>query len=406
LLIWLTATAAIVLGVLALGRFALRKAENPDAIWLAGQEYLKAGRIDLAETASNRLGRIREPTLLDHMLKAQLDIALGLEDSAVEELMRIPDQHVMAPQAQLMAGQVELRRHRARFAEEHFRKATQLDPQLVQAHRELIYILGFQLRRKELNAEFLALSRITELTFENVFHWCLMRTALWEPATALEELLRFVQADPDDRWSRLAIADNYRRMGLLDDAENIIARLPNSDVDALALRVMLAVDRHEDDEARQLLEIGPATHPLMAKLRGRLALAEHDGPRAVRLFRLAYKELPDDRDALFGLINALTLVGDERSAAPLREAARNFEMINSVVQRAANPKERESIKLLHELGAACAAAGRYPEARAWYRVAISRDPLDIEAQQALYQVERRMKAASPAFGTEGDNRKD
>ena len=38
------------------------------------------------------------------------------------------------------------------------------------------------------------------------------------------------------------------------------------------------------------------------------------------------------------------------------------------------------------LGAACEAAGRLGEARAWYRLAIARDPLDEASQRALYRL--------------------
>ncbi|MGZ3397313.1 MAG: hypothetical protein ACXVB2_24655 [Isosphaeraceae bacterium] len=392
---WIAVVIMILAALPGLWYFGFRRSEDPDAIWQAGEADLSAGRIDLAEAAANRLSRLREPTPLDCMLRAQLDIAHGRAEEAVAGLMRVPDGHPMAAQAHLMARQVELRRHRARFAEQYFRKALQLNPKLVQAHRELIYILGHQLRRTELNAEFLALSQLTELTFDNVFHWCLMRTALWEPSTALKELLLFVETDPEDRWSRLAIADNYRRMGLIDDAETAIAPLPDADLDALAIRVMLAVDRHQDDKAEQLLASGPAGDPTLAKLRGRLALARRDAPSALRCFQVAYAHAPDDRDALLGLVNALTMIGDDKSAAPLRETAKNFELLNSLVQRAAIPNERENPRLLRDLGAACAAAGRDPEARGWYRLAIARDPLDIESQQALFQIDNRDRSRNP-----------
>ena len=400
---WIAAVIMILAILPGLWYFGFRRSEDPDAIWQAGEADLSAGRIDLAEAAANRLSRLREPTPLDCMLRAQLDIAHGRAEEAVAGLMRVPDEHPMAAQAHLMAGQVELRRHRARFAEQYFRKALQLNPKLVQAHRELIYILGHQLRRTELNTEFLALSQLTELTFDNVFHWCLMRTALWEPSTALKELLLFVETDPEDRWSRLAIADNYRRMGLIDDAATAIAPLPDSDLDALAIRVMLAIDRHQDDKAEQLLASGPAGDPTLAKLRGRLALARRDAPSALRCFQVAYAHAPDDRDALLGLVNALTMIGDDKSAAPLRETAKNFELLNSLVQRAAIPNERENPRLLRDLGAACAAAGRDPEARGWYRLAIARDPLDIESQQALFQIDNRDRSRNPTAIRDGES---
>ncbi|MGZ3317094.1 MAG: tetratricopeptide repeat protein, partial [Isosphaeraceae bacterium] len=398
---WIAVVIMILAILPGLWYFGFRRSEDPDAIWQAGEADLSAGRIDLAEAAANRLSRLREPTPLDCMLRAQLDIARGRAEEAVAGLMRVPDEHPMAAQAHLMAGQVELRQHRARFAEQYFRKALQLNPKLVQAHRELIYILGHQLRRTELNAEFLALSQLTELTFDNVFHWCLMRTALWEPSTALKELLLFVETDPENRWSRLAIADNYRRMGLIDDAETAIAPLPDAGLDALAIRVMLAIDRHQDDKAEQLLASGPAGDPTLAKLRGRLALARRDAPSALRCFQVAYAHAPDDRDALLGLVNALTMIGDDKSAAPLRETAKNFELLNSLVQRAAIPNERENPRLLRDLGAACAAAGRDPEARGWYRLAIARDPLDIESQQALFQIDNRDRSRNPTAIRDG-----
>jgi tetratricopeptide (TPR) repeat protein len=371
----------------------IRTATPPDAVWGAGEAALKAGRIDEAEAAASRLARLREPTPLDWLLRAQVDMARGRTDEALAKLARVPDEHPVAAQARLMAGQLELRRDRARIAEQHFREALRLDPGLVPAHRELIYIYGYQLRRPELNAEFRALSELTELSFENVFHWCLLRNSTWEPGEAAEQLAIFIEADPEDRWSRLALAENYRRMGLLDDAEAALKPLAETDPQARAMRIMLALDRHQDSRAEQMLASGPADDPALARLRGKLALARRDGKAAVRFFRIAQADDPENRDALFGLINALTMIGDNQSAAPLRETAKNVELLNTLVQRAASAQGRNDHKLLQELGAACAALGHYAEARAWYRVAIARDPLDTQSQQALFRLAGRDQPA-------------
>src|SRR5271157_6110026 len=109
--------------------------------------------------------------------------------------------------------------------------------------------------------------------------------------------------------------------------------------------------------------------------------------------------------ALLGLVNALTMIGDDKSAAPLHEIAKNFELINSLVQRAAIPNERKNAKLLRDLGAACAAAGRDPEARCWYRLAIARDPLDVESQQALFQIENRDRSRDATPNGDSEPRK-
>ncbi len=248
--------AALALAIPAIGFLLMGERKDPDTLWREGEAYLRSEQIERADAVADRLVRMRKPTPLDLMFLAQLDLAHDRGEDAVFKLRQIPDQHPMAAQAWLMIGRTELRQQRARLAEEALRKALQLDPKLEAAHRELIYILGYQLRRTELSAEFLALSRLTELGFDNMFHWCLMRTALWEPDTAIEQLRQFSEADPLDRWSRIALADNYRRMGQLDAAEETIAPLAGSDVDALAIRVMLAIDRH-DHPRRELARLGP-----------------------------------------------------------------------------------------------------------------------------------------------------
>ena len=92
-------------------------------------------------------------------MRAQYAAARQEPDAALADLPRVPDDHLAAAKARLLAGQIELRRDRVRRAEEWFLEAIRLDSRLVQAHRELIYIYGMQLRRAELSAQFLALSQ-------------------------------------------------------------------------------------------------------------------------------------------------------------------------------------------------------------------------------------------------------
>lgn len=370
-----------------------RRAVNPDQLWMAAQEALKAQRIDEAQGLASQITRLRGANPMDWMLLAQLDMARDETDSAIEKLAKIPDDHRMAAQARLMSGQLELRRQRVRFAEHYLREAITLDPSLAQAHSELIYIYGYQLRRRELNAEFLALSRLRDLTFDNVFHWCLMRLATWEPGPIIKDLSRFVAADPEDRWSKLAIAENYQRQGLLDEAKAAIASLPESDLDALAIRVMLAIDRHEE-EAERMLALGPEDYPPLARIRGRLALARRDASSAARSFRIALADDPLHRDTLLGLANALTLLGEEKELAPVRDTFRKLELLNSLVQRAAGAGGRNNPELVRALGEVCADLGLFEVATAWYKVAIAGNPLDPVAQQALYRLSERAGAAS------------
>ena len=162
------------------------------------------------------------------MARAQVALGEKRADAAVDALKHIPDDDALAPRAWLLIGQTELRRNRAKDSESAFLKALELDPTLVQAHRELIFIYGMQLRRNDLKEQFRALSELTELTYDNVFHWCLLRNCLWEPGEVAQTLSAFLEADPSDRQSRLALADNYRRLGLFDEADQSSPHYPRT----------------------------------------------------------------------------------------------------------------------------------------------------------------------------------
>ena len=368
---------------------------DPDQTWRDAQAALREGHIDRAEELVHRLSRAREPLPQDWMLRGQVAIAREREDEGIADLKRIPEDHPLGARAWLLIGQIELRRDRARFAEEALLKALSLDPTVQQAHRELIYIYGMQLRRRELNREFTALSELSDLSYENLFHWCLMRNCLWEPGEVAQTLGGYLEVDPDDRHSRVALADNYRRLGLYDEAEEALAPLPDDDVEALAARVMIAMDRHQEDRAEELLESGPPDDPELARIRGRIALARRDGREAVRQYRLAYEADPSNRDTLFGLINALELSGDAQAAAPLRRDAKLLDEFNTVVQRMSMREGRADPHIVTDAAEACLALGLISEARGWYKLAIARNPLDSASQQALFRLNEKFPPNPP-----------
>ncbi len=395
------AAFGLIVAIAALGTWGYRSlrqaSSNPDDLWAAAEEDLRAERLDRVEQAVARLGRSRDPTPLDWFLRGQVALARKRTDEAIADLARVPDDHYMAAQARLLAGQVELRRDRLRFAEEAFRASVLIDPSLVQAHRELIYIYGLQLRRTPLDGEYLALSGLEALRFQEVFHWCLLQNDSWEPGEAASMMKACVAADPGDRWSRLALAENDRRLGLLDEAEAVLAGLAESDSEGLAARARIALDRQDVDRAKRLLADGPTDDPVLAPLRGRLALERRDFRTALHHFRVAYAADPDRRETLSGLIAALLRVGDANAAAPLREVAARREKLGSLIQRAAMPGAQDDSALHRQLGAACAALHRDAAARTWYQLVIARDPLDAEAQRALFQL--RDGASAPCRRT-------
>ena len=289
-----------------------------------------------------------------------------------------------------------MRRDRIRLASTALQSALALDPTLVQAHRELVFIDGILLSRRELNEHFQALARLAPMTFDELFSWCLTRNTVWEPFERARVLRRFVTADPDDRRSRVALAETLRQIGRTDEANSMLAVLPESDPDARAVRARIALDQGDDRAAKAILAEGSADHPELALLRGQFALVHGDGPTAVRHFRAAYGALPDDRDTVFGLGTALALVGDHAAAAPFLRDAKAYDTLGALLTRAANRANRKDAALMRALGAACEAVRRLPEARAWYNLAVQIDPLDPAAQKALYRL--RLLAAPPSTG--------
>jgi predicted Zn-dependent protease len=378
-------------------RASRHDAESLDVVWSRAQQDFMAGRYDQAEAALGRLSRLRKPTPLERVLWARLAMVRNRPDLALAELAQVPDDHYMGSQARLLSGQLEQSRDRARVAEEFYHAALRLDPGLIQAHRQLIYIYGMQLRRAELNAEFLALSERTELTADSVYYWSLLRNSLWEPGEANATLARFVTADPCDRWSRLALAENYRRMGLYTEAESTLSALPQGDREAIVIRAQSALDLQEQDRAERFLSLGGVDDPVLARLRGRLALSRRDARLALHHFRIAYAADPDDQAVIIGLSSALAMIGEPEAALPFRESARKLQRLNTLIQRAEAPRALRDPVLLRQLGAACGALHRDAEARAWYALAIAEDPLDSESQQALFRLRDPSRAgrASP-----------
>jgi tetratricopeptide (TPR) repeat protein len=371
-------------------------APEPNRLRAQVESELDAGRFEGAALALARLERRGPPTVDDWMLRARVAIARGRTEDALAALARVPDDHPRAIEARLREGQLELRRDRVRAAEAALLHALRLYPRLVQARRELVYIYGVQLRRAELGAQFRALGELGPLSFGDAFIWCLTRGYPWDPAETVKMLGRFLQADPGDRWSRLGLAESLRQLGRLDEAGQVLGALGDDDPEARAARVRVALDKGDITAVESLLAAGPAGHPELALLRGRMALLRHDGPAAVSHLRAAWAAAPEDRDIQFTLGQALRVTGDRKAAEPLLQAAEKQDALAALITGAGTEAARSDPRLPCRIGAACEAVHRLPEALAWYKLAFVRDPLDFEVKSALERLE-----ATADFGAPG-----
>jgi tetratricopeptide (TPR) repeat protein len=367
---------------------------DPNRAFLTADAAFKAGRHAEAAAALNRLERLRRPTSVDRLLRAEVAQARKDVDRAIAELAAIPDDDVVAPLARLRAGQIEFRRGLTRPAEAALRASLKLFPRGVQPRKELVYLYNLQHRQAELDAMLAELMDLEALDFAYVLHWTKTRNTVWNPSGDLPTLEKLVAADAGDRWSRLALAEALRRVDRPDEAGHVLSPLPESDPDARVERVLLAMGRGDFAASESLLAGGQADHPGMARLRGQLALTRRDCEAAAQQFRIALAADPADRLALHGLATALGMLGQAEAARPFQEAARRHDALWALVSHAATTEGENDPRLPHQLGMACAAIGRNLEARAWLRLAVRRDAGDAEGQRMLYRLEHGPRPTS------------
>jgi tetratricopeptide (TPR) repeat protein len=304
----------------------------------------------------------------------------------VRILTDIPETDDLATSARLVAGQIEKSRHRIRRAEALFLDALRLDPRLAQARRELILIYGMQARRADLKTQYRALAEITPLQFDDVLLWTVGSEDIWINDTIRPELEKFLTADPEDRASRLALAEVLLAAGRLDQSEAVLGLLSDSDLDGRVLRARIALGRLQLDKVRALVSVGPAEHAGLALLRGYLAIKSKDLQTADREFRRALKVDPTNREAIQGIALVLKQVDKPEKAAPYLRMAEQWRHMTDLLQRVNTPEGRHDGVLLRQLGETCEALGQYAEARAWYQLALALDPLDAAIQHSLYRL--------------------
>jgi tetratricopeptide (TPR) repeat protein len=387
------AAAMVVIGL------TLRSGSGTNTEFLR-QEARSAAQKERWNEAEALLNRLPDPTPEDWLLRAVVATSLNEPEAATRYLARVPKDGPWAAQVALVTSRAELRRFRARPMEEALRLALQLDPKLAEARRSLVFLYGTQGRRRELLEQFAALAAQGPLTYDLVEHWCIAhQEQINEPNKLKSTLERFVETDPDDRMSRLGLAGVLRQLGQFDRAKDCLARLPDSDPDARACRAENEFDRGELEAATRLLADGPQDHPKLARLRGQLALNRHDGAEAVRCFRLSDAAEPNHGETLYGLAQALRVIGDRAAAQPYARRAEAQRVLRDHLTNLVANRERKPI-VSCRLALECESAGYIPEARAWYRLAIAYDPSNQQAQRALF----RLTSSSP--GPEGVGQPD
>ncbi len=366
--------------------------DDPHDLAFRAQAEAAAGRPAEAEAALAKLARIRRLTVPERLLRSQ---AASNRGQIAEALAALDDAYAptRGPEAALIAsrrGELEMERHRFRAAEAELKRALVLNPKSTDARRRLIWLYAQQGRSALVAAESLLLASGSNFEFLDLVVWTLDRHAPIDLADLADGLGQAVAQDPDDRLSRLALAETFRRLGRLDQADATLAALGPTDRDGRVARARIALDRGDTAAAEALLgaDTGDDTHAASAQLRGRLALGRGDAAAAVNHFRAALEAAPNDRDSHFGLSQALRLTGHAETSRPHAEAARAHDHLEWLVQSALAPNRRSDLETLRSIARACRDLGRRDQARAWYRLALRIAPDDASVQEALSQLDQ------------------
>jgi tetratricopeptide (TPR) repeat protein len=248
-----------------------------------------------------------------------------------------------------------------------------------------------QLRRKEVDAEFKALARLKPLSHHELLTWGLTHFTVFVEQSA-EQLEAFIEADPADRFSRLSLANTCLKSPEMESrVDSILELLPASDAAAVSLRIELRLRQGRIDEALTLLDAARGDDPSLARIRGKIALMRHDPQSAIRYFRAALTEEPYDRVALTELGKSLLLSGDKSGAETYLARAKRLDDVYDLLNWVRQADRENQPHDLTQFGRAFESAQLIDEARGWYLLAVARDPLNAEAQQAL----RRLRDAGP-----------
>jgi tetratricopeptide (TPR) repeat protein len=372
--------------------------DDPRDLAYRAQAEFDAGRPEEAEATLVKLEGIRKLTVAERLLRSRLASDRGRLDEALA-LLENPPPPTKGLDAALIAsrrGELELERRRFRAAEAELKRALLLNPRELDARRHLIWLYMQQGRSTEIAAQSRAMARSSSLEFLDLVVWTLARHEPLDQAEVAPVLARAVENDPGDRASRLALAESYRRLGRLEEADRALDALPEGDPAARVARARVALDRGESSRADALIAselegddraLEGDDRGLVCQLRGRLALGRGDAAAAVQHFRAALDAAPDNRDARFGLGQALKLTGQDAAARPHAELARAQDRLEWLVRNARSPDRRNDPATFQAIANDCLALGRRDLARGWIQQALRLAPDDAGLRKALAQLD-------------------
>lgn len=317
---------------------------------------------------------------------ARMNLANNEPEEAIRHFQKVPAESPHAATARLTAGQLLLRAGRLMDAEKQLLQAIELKPEMVSARLELIHIYSIQSRRLEIRRLFGEISWYKPLDAENLLHWTLTLGNNWSPREDEAELKKYVEITPADKWTRLALARCLNRQKKTDEALAILQYLGDADPEALAIRVAIAIDRGETEVAARLLESAPDGHLDLTIEKAKFLFLRNDALEAKKRFEIAVQMDPEDRDAIYGLSRALTLLGQKEESKKWIKRSDILQKLEMMLRDISKQKGGLQMDQLKSFAVICEELGHPEIARGWWSVIAAADPANEEAGKALYRL--------------------
>lgn len=348
------------------------------------------------------------------LYRGQLAREMGDPDRALACLRRVGERTPKeAGVARFLEGTLLLEQNRARPAERLLLESARLHPTYPQPHERLVGLYAVQLREDECRAQLAALGRLRPWTLGELIVWHLCTGMVHSPQKAIGELTGYVDADPDDAHSRLALARYFLYVDRTDEAIPLLRGLAS------------AADAASRDQARGLLAETLASQSRLAEARallgdalpaagadralwrahGAYAAAAADWPLAVDCLREALREHPDDLTALYRLGLCLERAGQHEAAEQILQRTRRTEELYTAASRLLGVDPTHSdlrFQMMLQIARLLIQLERSNDALPWLQQAAQVRPADPQLQQLALSISaagaRTGKTAGPRPG--------
>ncbi len=282
--------------------------------------------------------------------------------------------------------------HHLGEAERAYRAALEIDPDNIEANKNLANLLSLCGRMRE------ATPLVLRLIRQGNEPDLLLLLVRGEMAVDDQALLKAARtAAPTDPNPLLGLAWHALDNDRIEEAENLLRsaiELDKSNMPARLLfgRLLLKAERSAEFAtwSQQLPAVAGEGFSTWL-LRGQMADAVGDRRGAIRAYGEAVRRGPESKTATFRLAHLLAEAGETQATEALRKRMQHMIALEEMQNRVLFAADRGRPELLQPLAQAYEAAGRLWEAYGWCQFAVEMDPNSAALRSYAERLRRKLK---------------